>query len=55
MDYEPVQYTKSTVVLEDQLVLLKLAFVFVCRCKWVVDVATAVVFAGQLAGCLRNS
>ena len=28
---------------------------FVCRCKWVLDVATAVIFTGKLARRLGNS
>ena len=49
----PVQ--SQTVGLKNQLVLLKFFFIFVCRCKWVLDVAAAVIFTGKSAGHLGNS
>ena len=48
-------HTKSAVIVKNQLVLLKFSFIFVCRCKWILDVATAVMFTGKLARRLGNS
>ena len=32
-------HTKSAVIVKNQLVLLDFSFIFVCRCKWVLDIA----------------
>ena len=42
-----VQCTKPTVILKNDLVLLKLTFIFIRGCKWIFGVAAAVTFTGK--------
>ena len=42
-----VQYTKPTVILKNDLVLLKFTFIFIHGCKWIFGVAATVIFTGK--------
>ena len=48
-----VQYTKSTVILKNDLVL-KFTFIFTRGCKSIFSVVAAVIFNGKSASCFRN-
>ena len=44
-----VQYTKPTVILKNDLIVLKFTFIFIRRYKWIFGVAAAVIFTGKSA------